>query len=142
MNWLDSFRLKVELFIFSNVNNNCSPLKWHTRWFMNKSLHNQIAMVSIMTCETVNNWIVTVSCPYFHITDTPFPRNIHMLNRIMVLILMPFIPDTTINWNLWHLPVFFPGSFPSIWTLKDYFVEIPAPGQILCSNAPTNFLKR
>ena len=41
---------------------------------MNKSLHNQIAMVSIMTCETVNNWIVTVSFPYFHITDTPFPQ--------------------------------------------------------------------
>ena len=71
-----------------------------------------------------------------------FPINIHMLNRLMVLILMPFIPDTTINWNLWHPPPFFPGSFPSIWTFKDYFVEIPAPGQILCSNAPTNFLKR
>ena len=99
-------------------------------------------MVSIMTCETVNNWIVTVIFPYFHITDTPFPQKYTHAKSPN-----GFNFDAFYSWYNDQLesltsPPFFPGSFPSIWTFKDYFVEIPAPGQILCSNAPTNFLKR
>ena len=66
-----------------------------------------------------------------------FPRNIHMLNRIMVLILMPFIPDTTINWNLWHLPLFFLAASQVFELLKitllkflpqgKYCVQMPPP---------------
>ena len=41
---------------------------------MNKSLHDQVAMVLVMARETVNNWIATVIFSYFHITDTPFPQ--------------------------------------------------------------------
>ena len=66
-----------------------------------------------------------------------FPRNIHMLNHIMVLILMPFIPDTTINWNLWHLPLFFLAASQVFELLKitllkflpqgKYCVQMPPP---------------
>ena len=77
---------------------------------------------------------------YFHIFISlihHFPRNIHMLNRIMVLILMPFIPDTTINWNLWHLPLFFLAASQVFELLKitllkflpqgKYCVQMPPP---------------
>ena len=70
---------------------------------MNKSLHNQIAMVLVMARETVNNWIATVIFSYTHIFISQihhFPRNIHTLNHIVVLILMPFINNITISWNL------------------------------------------
>ena len=66
-----------------------------------------------------------------------FLRNIHMLNRLMVLILMPFIPDTTINWNLWHPPLFFLAASQVFELLKitllkflpqgKYCVQMPPP---------------
>ena len=71
-----------------------------------------------------------------------FPRNIHMLNRIMVLILMPFIPDTTINWNLWHLPLFFLAASQVFELLKITLLKFLPQGKYCVQMPPPIFSKK
>ena len=70
-----------------------------------------------------------------------FPRNIHMLNHIMVLILMPFIPDTTINWNLWHLPLFFLAASQVFELLKITLLKFLPQGKYCVQMPPPIFKK-
>ena len=82
---------------------------------------------------------------YFHIFISlihRFPRNIHMLNHIMVLILMPFINNITISWNLWHRSLFFLAAPQVFELLKIALLKFSPLGQKLRSNVPTNFLKK
>ena len=55
-------------------------------------------MILILSWETVNVWIVTISFSYFHNTDNPFPQKFtHALITLMVLIWLTFITNTSIN---------------------------------------------
>ena len=70
------------------------------------------------------------------------PINVYKLNHIMVFIWLPFITNTSINWNLQHPPPhFFPGSSLGIWVFKDWFVEISTPRKNIVFKCPTNFWK-
>ena len=106
---------------------------------------NQIAMVLIMSCETVNIWIVVVSCPIFSYHWYTISPEMHTfkLSHIMVYIWLPFITNTSINWNLQHPPPtpFFLAAPQVFELLKIGLLKFPLPGQKLCSNAPTNFWK-
>ena len=105
---------------------------------------NQIAMVLIMSGETVSVWIVVVSCPIFSYHWYTISPEMHTfkLSHIMVYIWLPFITNTSINWNLQHPPPLFPGSSPGIWTFKDWFVEIPTARTKIVFKCPHQFLKR
>ena len=70
-----------------------------------------------------------------------FPRNIHMLNRLMVLILMPFIPDTTINWNLWH-PPFFSWQLPKYLNFWRLLCWNSCPRANIVFKCPHQFFKK
>ena len=76
---------------------------------------------------------------YFHIFISlihHFPIKIHMLNHIMVLILMPFINNITISWNLWYPSLFFLAAPQVFELLKIALLKILAPRAKIAFKCP------